>query len=113
MGGVSRDGAGGTRKEDACGGSVASDARLRLKVAVFSSKPDDGEVSFPAVQRDGLDVSFVLHQGRISQSYIESVDDLDGKAVYLCGPETFERNILQMLNEAGYKKPVVRESFEY
>ncbi|PSR78181.1 hypothetical protein PHLCEN_2v7513 [Hermanssonia centrifuga] len=84
---------------------------LRLVVDVFSAN------SVPAGVRvrstDTLNASLVPHNGRISQAYLTGLGDLESRTAYLCGPEPFERSVLEMLAQKGYSKPVIRESFEY
>lgn len=94
--------------------SASPHSKLRLKVDVFSSRlGDPGVMSTLGPGPGSLDVSFIRHSGRISQDYVDTLEGLDEKVAYLCGPEEFERDILSVLRAAGYNKPVVRESFEY
>ncbi|KAJ3549925.1 hypothetical protein NM688_g5126 [Phlebia brevispora] len=92
-------------------GSGQSKAKLRLRVDVFSSKPMPPLPSLPL--HSNFHVSFSLHQGRVPQEYVNSLEDVGTKTAYVCGPEEFERGVVDMLRRKGYDKAVVRESFEY
>ncbi len=84
---------------------------LRLVVDVFSANSVPASVR--ACSTDTLDAYLVPHNGRISQAYLTGLGGLETRTAYLCGPEPFERSVLEMLAQNGYSKPVIRESFEY
>lgn len=96
---------------DALGTGQTDGLNLRLRVEVFSSKPIPLSPVLSAGSR--LDVSFAVHGGRISQMVFANLEDVGAKTAYVCGPEDFERGIIDLLRQNGYDKTVVRESFEY
>ncbi|KAF7795439.1 hypothetical protein EIP86_006597 [Pleurotus ostreatoroseus] len=97
---------------NALGRSQIDGPNLRLQVDVFSSKPIPPLPPITGLG-SGMDVTFAAHEGRISQQFIESCKDIGGKTAYVCGPEDFERGVIDLLRQNGYNKTVVRESFEY
>ena len=63
------------------------------------------------------EVPFVLHPGRLDQSFFDSqVAKLEAAntEIFLCGPEPFEQGVLGYLNKFGIEeKSVQRERFSY
>ena len=86
--------------------------KLRLAIHVYSDRPVS---SFPQLPpADELEVTVHPHTGRIDPALFEGMKDLKTRKVYMCGPEEFERAMLNMLGEHGIQSgAVVRESFEY
>ena len=93
--------------------SSAPSLKAHLKLDVFTSKPAPEGKLLRFGQSDGFEVSVEQHKGRIPQEYFAGVKNLKERSAYLCGPEDFERGILDMLKKEGYDSSVVRESFEY
>ena len=55
------------------------------------------------------------HAGRLDQSFFEQANlDLQGREVYLCGPDSFEKMTSEALVQAGVPpKAIKKEGFEY
>ncbi|KAI0086996.1 hypothetical protein BDY19DRAFT_893860 [Irpex rosettiformis] len=90
-------------------------SKLKLHLHVFSNRPVP---SLPEKIQDGtyegLDVAIIRHNGRINDMFLEEVEELTGRTTYMCGPEEFERKMLDLLGARGVSNnAVVRESFEY
>ena len=73
--------------------------------------------TFPA---DELEVSFTPHQGRIGEALFRDTGVVlptagaGARVAYVCGPEEFERWMLDLLDRHGVRgDAVIRESFEY
>lgn len=92
-----------------------SKARMKLELHVFS----DGSISSysATLQQTHLEFAEVgigSHAGRIGEEFFGEIGDLQNRKCYLCGPEGFERAMLQFLGDHGVaKNSVVRESFGY
>ena len=90
-------------------------SRLKLRLHVFSKLPvprlpdklQDGTY-------EGIDVAIIPHKTRVDDNFLSNVEDLTGRTAYMCGPEEFERGMLDLLGARGIpSSAVVRESFEY
>lgn len=84
---------------------------LRLHIDVFSHG-DFKPPPFPS--SNTFDVTCDRHPGRVTRTYFSSVSDVVKRTAYLCGPEAFERNVLERLGELGIPSgQVKREGFAY
>lgn len=90
--------------------------KLRLAVHVFSAQPIPAFPRLPPA--DELEVSFTPHQGRIGEALFRDagvvLPTAGARVAYVCGPEEFERGMLDLLDRHGVRRDaVIRESFEY
>ena len=88
--------------------------KLRLKLHVFSREsvsPLRSELDSPS---DGFAVSLTPHGGRIDGAFLDTIEDISSREIYLCGPELFERAMLDELSiHDVLADKVKRECFEY
>lgn len=88
--------------------------KLRLAMHVFSREPVPLLPSQLQHRTDGTSISLTAHSGRIDSAFLASIEDMDSRTAFLCGPESFERSMVDMLTAHGVPADkVVRESFEY
>lgn len=85
----------------------SSNPHIQLSVHVFTHATSDIQSKLP----------FVLHPGRLEQSFFESqLGKLKTETaeVFICGPEPFEQVVLGYLDKVGIEeKSVQRERFSY
>lgn len=84
---------------------------LRLRIDAFSH--DD--FTTPALPSPNtFDVTYNKHSGRITRSYLSGISDVVKRTAYVCGPEGFERHVLDVLGDLGIPSAQVkREGFAY
>lgn len=90
---------------------------LHLRLDVFSRNP------IPAFDTpsnpDVISVDFTPHNGRLDKTFFDGLSSSEDarivdRTVYLCGPEEFEKEVLDGLAEIGLDRAAVkREGFEY
>jgi ferredoxin-NADP reductase len=90
-------------------------AKMKLEIHVFSNASMHPFSETPThAQPEFTEVAIVPHAGRIGESFLDEIGDLQNRKCYLCGPEGFERAMLQLLGDRRVAKDtIVRESFGY
>ena len=68
------------------------------------------------VGRTVLAVEVIQHAGRLSKDTLRAlnIENIQERRIYVCGPESFERVVLDALKEIGVEsRKVRREGFAY
>lgn len=89
-------------------------SRIHLKLDVFSHNPIPSFDSPP--NPDEVRMEFSPRKGRLDSKFFNELrgTDIVSRSAYLCGPEEFEKKILEMLEEVSVDRTKVRrEGFEY
>lgn len=89
---------------------------LKLNVEIFSTSIDESLDIIIAESSDNLQITCTKGRIQLDDKLLEkdSGTTAEKLLVYLCGPTTFEENVLSQLIEAGMKEEEVkRESFKF
>ena len=55
-----------------------------------------------------------LHMGRLNASFFRTIEDVQERTVFVCGPDAFEETVINGLEDAGVDKASIsRENFTY
>jgi ferredoxin-NADP reductase len=61
-----------------------------------------------------LPSALTIHGGRLNSAFFQTIADVRDRAVYVCGPISFEEMVMQGLQDAGVKhETIARENFAY
>jgi len=56
----------------------------------------------------------MMHDGRLNQAFFQTIGDVRDRAIYICGPVSFEEMVMQGLQGAGADhENISRENFAY
>jgi len=61
-----------------------------------------------------LPSALTIHSGRLNPTFFQTIGDVRDRAIYVCGPISFEEMVIQGLRSAGIDHETIsRENFAY